>query len=133
MNHWATKYIGIPWKFGGQGPDTYDCWNFVREVQGTHFNIEVPIITYDDQRDVFHHLQHNAELDHWTQMETPIEGDIIMMARAKIPAHVGVWVKSNVQEGVLHCLQGIGVVFTAQQAIRSSGWGQLKFYRRKDE
>lgn len=133
MSHWATGYIGISWEYGAQGPDSYDCWNFVRHVQKTRFSIDVPVILYTDQRDVSHQLQHNAELDRWTQTDSPIEGDIVMMARAKIPAHVGVWIKANGHEGILHCLQHVGVVFTRENAIRSHGWGQLKFYRRKDE
>jgi len=131
--HWASEYIGIQWEYGARGPDSYDCWNFVREVQSKKFNVDVPIIEYVDQRDVFYQLQHNAELDRWKQVESPIEGDIVMMARAKIPAHVGIWINANNDEGILHCLQGSGVVFMRQNSIRSNGWGQLKFYRRKDE
>lgn len=91
------------------------------------------MIEYADQRDVARQLQHNAELDHWAQVEMPTEGDIVMMARAKIPAHVGIWVAANNDQGILHCLQGSGVIFTKESAIRSSGWGQLKYYRRKDD
>lgn len=131
MNHWATGYVGIPWAYGAQGPDCYDCWNFVREVQIKHFGIDVPVILYADQRDVSNQLQHNPELDNWVHVNAPAEGDIVMMARAKIPAHVGVWIAANETQGVLHCLKGIGVVFTRQNMIQSSGWGQLKYYRRK--
>lgn len=133
MSHWATPYVGKRWAYGGLGPDEYDCWNFVREVQKKRFSVDVPVITYTDQRDVFHHLQHNPELDRWRQVTSPIEGDIVMMARAKIPAHVGIWISANGKEGILHCLQGAGVVFTPSNMISSSGWGLLKYYRRKDE
>ncbi len=131
MNHWAIDYIGVPWRYGAQGPDAFDCWNFVREVQRKQFGVHVPIIMYADQREVSNHLQQNPELNNWLQVDSPVEGDIVMMARAKIPAHVGVWVKANASEGVLHCVQGIGVVFTSMGMVRSSGWGSLKYYRRK--
>lgn len=130
--HWAGPYIGKGWRYGGQGPDEFDCWNFVREVQRARFGIEVPIIEYEqDQRDVSNHLQHNPELEKWTPVESPREGDIVMMARAKIPAHVGVWIIANGRAGILHCVKGIGVVFTQAAMVRSSGWGNLRYYRRK--
>lgn len=132
MTHWAGHYIGTPWRYGSQGPDAYDCWNFIREIQLTRFGVDVPVIEYTDQRDVSHQLQHNTELDRWAQVESPIEGDIVMMARAKIPAHVGVWIKANGDEGVLHCVKGSGVVFTRRSGLRTSGWGQLKYYRLKN-
>lgn len=131
MNHWAVPYIGIPWVYGAQGPEAYDCWNFIRKIQLDHFGIDVPVVEYSDQREVSAHLLHNPELDRWTLVDAPQEGDIVMMARAKIPAHVGIWITANSRAGVLHCLEGMGVVFTASNMIRNSGWGSLKYYRRK--
>ncbi len=31
MNNF-NKYIGLPWIAGASGPDTFDCWGFVRYV-----------------------------------------------------------------------------------------------------
>jgi cell wall-associated NlpC family hydrolase len=131
MTHWATQYIGLSWEYGGQGPEAYDCWNFVRKIQRDHFGVEVPIIVIEDQRQASHEMQANSELDNWQSVDVPQEGDIVMMARAKIPAHIGVCVRANNQIGVLHCIQKSGVVFTAMSMLSSNGWGSLKYYRHK--
>lgn len=132
MSHWATRYIGKSWCYGAQGPDAYDCWNFVCEVQRTEYGINMPLIDYgQDQRLASFHMRENPELHNWNKIESPIEGDIVMMARAKIPAHIGVWIVANGKQGILHCLQGVGVVFQQASMITISGWGSLQYYRRK--
>lgn len=32
-NFQYVDLIGIPFKYGGRGPDTYDCWGLVMELQ----------------------------------------------------------------------------------------------------
>lgn len=132
MTHWALKYIGTPWEYGANGPDKFDCWNFVREVQRVHYGINMPEIDYkQDQRLASAHMRTHPELENWTQEPIAQDGDIVMMARARYPAHVGVWTTANGKPGVLHCLEGAGVVFQQAAIISSHGWGLLKFYRRK--
>ena len=31
--HWAIALIGLPWSVHGSGPDSFNCWEFVRMVQ----------------------------------------------------------------------------------------------------
>ena len=42
MTHFALKYIGRPWIAGAQGPDSFDCWGFVRYVLLHEFGHDVP-------------------------------------------------------------------------------------------
>ena len=42
MTHFANKYIGCPWVAGAQGPDSFDCWGFVRFVLLHEYGYNVP-------------------------------------------------------------------------------------------
>ena len=134
MTHWAIPYIGRPWVFGAEGPESFDCWGFVRFVQREHFAISMPVIGYaQDWRETAHLLKEHEEFGHWNRVDVPEEGDVVLMARSRLPIHIGVWIKANQTEGVLHCLQGAGVLFQPGKALSSSGWGCLQFYRHKSK
>lgn len=132
MSHWASQYIGRQWEFGKEGPDSYDCWGFVRHVQREHFAIEMPVIPYGtDWHETADHLAKHQERDNWNQIDKPQEGDVVMMARSRLPIHIGVWINANGTQGVLHCLQGAGVLFQPGKGLAACGWGHLQYYRRK--
>lgn len=131
MTHWAEPYIGRPWESGAQGPDSFDCWGFVRHVQRERFSRELPVIDVDAgrMRAVIQAFSAHPERDHWMQVDLPAEGDCVLMAHARYPSHVGLWVDVD-GGGVLHCVRGAGVVFNSLSALRYSGWGRIAFYRR---
>lgn len=130
MTHWAIQYIGLPWAFGQAGPHAYDCWNFVRLVYNRHFNIDLPVVEYTaDWKDSAKKLQDPEARREWRKVDKPQEGDAVMMARSRYPIHIGLWINANGTQGVLHCLERVGVHFTSQNLIRSSGWGSLEYYR----
>lgn len=134
MNHWAGDLVGKPWAFGAQGPDVFDCWGFVRFVQKHHYQIEVPEIGYaHNVRETAKLLVNHTERDNWVQVKEPEDGDLVMMARNSRPMHIGVWIKANGTYGVLHCLEGIGVVFQAGRTLSISGWGSFQYFRHKHE
>lgn len=128
--HWASEYIGIPWKCGAQGPDAFDCWAFVREIQRARFGREVPIIDVDanDTRAVACAIRDHDERRRWIAVPEPAEGDAVLMAHARYPSHIGVWVDVD-GGGVLHCVRGAGVVFQSRAALAAAGWGRLEYYR----
>lgn len=132
MTHWAIDYVGLPWAFGAQGPEAYDCWNFVREVQKTHYGLELPTVEYTlDWRVAGRELEANAERDNWVQIDKPADGCVALMARSKLPVHIGVVIKANGRLGVLHCLQGAGVVFHLLTSLPGAGWGRLTYFVRR--
>jgi cell wall-associated NlpC family hydrolase len=131
MTHWATPLIGKPWRYGAQGPDAFDCWGFVRHVQATHYGVPLPEVevpsTWPAVREL---LEHHSEHRNWVKVDAPEDGDIVMMARSKIPVHVGIALRANAVIGVLHCMQPSGVVFHRLPDLRIGGWGGLSYYRR---
>ena len=128
--HWAAKYIGLPWENGAQGPESYDCWGFFRHVQRTYFSTEVPFINVDadDLRQVIKNFTKHDEVTRWQKVTKPASGDAVLMRHSKFPSHVGVWLDVD-SGGVLHCVRGEGVVFSSITALKFSGWGHIEFFK----
>ena len=54
------------------------------------------------------------------------DGTLVLMAHARFPAHIGVWLKVEVR--VIHCSEQHGVCCETVLALRQSGWKKLTFY-----
>jgi hypothetical protein len=66
------------------------------------------------------------------QVDQPVDGDLVMMARRSVPVHIGIWVNANGRGGVLHCLEKSGVVFSDKLSLRAMGFGGITYYHPKD-
>lgn len=134
MSHWATPLIGKPWCYGARGPDAFDCWGFVQYVQRMHYGIELPEVlvpsAWPAVRDL---LANHDEHKHWVKVPHPIDGDIVMMARNRVPVHIGIAIEANGGRGVLHCFEPSGVVYQPYPALRLGGWGGLTYFRHAHE
>lgn len=126
MTHWAADYIGEPWIAG-----THDCWAFVRRVWRDHFNLEVPPVDVDacNKMACMRAFAGHEERASWHNVDTPREGDAVLLSQSKHPSHVGVWIDAD-GGGVLHCIEGTGVVFQTVGSMRAAGWHGMEFYRR---
>lgn len=124
-----ARYIGIPWEAGAQGPDAYDCMSFFRLIQREAFGIDVPAIIapdYDDPSVLADLFGSHEERTRWDCINTPpLHGDACMIRR---PMHIGTWLNID-GGGVLHCVRGIGVIFTKDADWRMSGFGRREFFR----
>lgn len=135
MMHWAAQYIGLPWVSGGNGPDEFDCWGFVRFIKAKHFNTQVPVIDVDatNVRTVLKCFKEHPELSRYDIHESnPQAGDVVLLRHSRHPVHCGIWIDVD-GGGVLHCAQGGGVVFQKPTALKLAGWSGLQFYRLKEE
>lgn len=130
QRHWAEQYLGLPWESGSQGPDSFNCWGLVRAVAAKHFNFEPPLIAIDESlgfavRKAFRkHPEHNR----YYTVDVPQAGDIVEMGSAKDMWHVGIWLDVD-GGGVLHSMQGAGVVFTQARHLKMLGWSQTIYWR----
>jgi len=119
---WIREYIGLPWVHG-----EHDCWAFFRRVQRERFMREVPAIDVDafnTMACVRAFTQHNERIN-WQQVDTPADGDAVLMSQSKHPTHVGVWVG----DGILHCVRNTGVVFSNLRALKSFPYNVVGYYR----
>lgn len=131
MTHWATTYLGKSWSAGESGPDAYDCWGLFRQVQAAHYGREVPLVPEVDVGDILavaRAMRDHDERGRWREVPQPADGDGVLMAHARYPSHVGVWIDVG-GGGVLHAVSGAGVIFSSLSSLRLAGWGRILFYR----
>lgn len=123
--HWAEAYIGAPWV-----PQSNDCWAFCRRVWAERFGIDVPVVEIDVHSilTVARAFHGHVERGNWQPVTQPAEGDAVLLSHTRYPSHVGIWLDAD-GGGVLHCQQGIGVIFSRPDALAKNGWGRLSFYR----
>lgn len=120
--HWATGYIGAEWT----RDDT--CWHFAARVWREQFGISVPLLSLDggDPRATRRALD-GPERAAWGAVETPAEGDGVLMTKGARPCHVGIWIGLG---GVLHSVQGAGVIYTPGERVPDLGYRVTGYYRR---
>lgn len=133
--HLVNEYIGRPWVAGGRGPHEFDCWGLFLHVQRTCFGRELPEIPVDatNLRAVLKGFQSHPERERWTPVahsHDRVDGDAVLMRQSRYPVHVGVWLGAD-GGGVLHCMQGAGVVFQRIEHLALHGWQVEGIYRFK--
>lgn len=133
MMHWACDYIGKPWQAGAQGPDAYDCYGLCIAVQRDHFGRQLPLIADGvdraDKRALAKEFLRPEYREGWVGYwhMPPKDGDLVTMAHARHPTHVGIYLDID-GGGILHCVETHGVVFARLAALKAAGWGRLQFY-----
>jgi cell wall-associated NlpC family hydrolase len=127
---WAIEYIGKEWVSGDAGPDSFDCWGLVRHVQKNIYNRDVPEISVDAMniRAVVAAFNNHPERQNWEEVKEPKDGDCLLMSSGKEPTHVGIWIDID-GGGVLHAIQGTGVVFSKNANLKLLGYNTLGIYR----
>lgn len=126
MTHWAANYIGDPWVSG-----EHDCWGFVRRVYREQFGISVPVIDVDalDLRANVRAFERDPERAHWIGVALYADGDAVLMSHNHQAHHVGLWCDVD-GGGMLHAVEGSGVIFSSRQALALAGWNIVGGYRR---
>ncbi len=130
-DHWASAMIGTPWIAGES-----DCWSFARRVWRERFGWDVPPLAVDasSARAGRRALATPPEAAGWVRVERPAEGDAVLMARGTRPCHVGIWIEPDGAtpngSGVLHSVEGPGVIFTPLSGLSALGWHVTGFWRR---
>jgi hypothetical protein len=130
MTHWAEKFIGMPWVNGAQGPDSFDCWGFVRHVYRVERGIDLPILEIDADKPlaIRHAIANEKTRTTWLPVDfTALDDfDVVLLSKAQHPDHVGVWTNG----ALLHCIRELGVCYQTRQSLYRSGWNIVSCYRR---
>lgn len=129
MNTVAQKpwYIGAEWSPDGFGPDKFSCWGLLAVVQAEQFGQKVPDVPLGDVEACKALYKRSMENNEWRIVKTPVHGDAVLLRGGDHP-HVGLWLEND-GGGVLHSLEGHGVVFTRKSMLRNIGMNRLTFYR----
>ncbi|MBR0882191.1 hypothetical protein ABIF65_003679 [Bradyrhizobium japonicum] len=123
--------IGEPWAWQSR-----NCWDFARHVQRELFGLELPgIVVPSDfsRRWVLTEFGRHPERARWQAVPdgpgglvTAADGALVLMAHARFPAHIGVWLRPEAR--VIHCDDKTGVACEAPLALRQMGWKNLTFF-----
>lgn len=118
-------YIGMPY----HAVDN-NCWAFFRKVQFEQFGRTIPGVLIDPDNlaqvaktfDAHHHRRA------WQQVDEPLHSNGVLMRRAAVPIHVGIWLQDKFSQGILHCNKHNGAVFQDLNGLASSGWQVEGYY-----
>jgi len=123
----VENYLGIPYKEGGMGPDSYNCWGLLRHIQTTYFDTNMPIAPIGDAERCQQMFKDHVEASVWAVDEVPQHGYGALMRGGNNP-HVGVYLEFD-GGGILHALEGVGVVFTPITDLGFHGYARVTYYR----
>jgi hypothetical protein len=125
--------IGEPWPWQSR-----NCWDFACHVQRELFGHELPRVAVPadlSKRWVLESIERHPERAAWREVSdgpgglvVAPDGALVLMARLRFPAHIGVWLKR--EAWVIHCSERHGVCCESVLALRQMGWRRLTFYGR---
>lgn len=120
-------YIGIPHKPGGEGPAHYDCWHLLRHLQSEYFGVEMPVAPIGDEEACLALFKDKTATGDWVHVDQPRHGDCALLRGGMWP-HVGIYLDID-GGGVLHSMEGPGVIWTRLPRLRALGFGRTTYYR----
>ena len=95
-------------------------------MQRTYFGKAIPNLPMGrDMRELF---ADELASGRWERVAVPAHGDAALLRGGDYP-HVGVWLVCDGVEGVLHALEGVGVIWTPAPALRMLGFSRVRFVR----
>ena len=123
-------FVGIPFQEKGRSRDGVDCWGLVRLIYSEKYGIELPAYTdlYSDTKDriIGGVIDDNLAMS-WVPVDSPQEGDIIVLRLMGQPFHVGMMLHGTM---FIHAENGKGSVVENYKGTR---WQKrvIGFYRLK--
>lgn len=119
----VVRYLGKKWQ-----PD-FNCWDLVRLIYKQEFAIELCPHGINRANSI---RQANSEiakeLPEWCEVETPIEGDVILLGKKSLSWHVGFMLTENL---AIHLIDNAASKVQPISEIRK-GFHTSKFYRHEN-
>ncbi len=110
---YASNFLGRPYKWGGNGPNSFDCSGFTKYVFA-HFGIKIPRVSRDQAR--------AGKYVPKSQLQA---GDLVFFAKPGKPVHhVGIYVGNN---SMIHAPQTGDVVKISSLSRRSDYYTARRF------
>lgn len=119
--------IGLPYEDGSFGPDSFNCWGLLFYIQHNYFKVSMPIAPIGDADGCKAMFESQLESGAWQPLEKPVHGCGALMRDGQSP-HVGIYLDIDAG-GILHSMEGVGVIWTPLYQLRSLNFGRTKYYR----
>ncbi len=121
----VTGLVGAPFKFGGRGPDSYDCWGLLLEALRRLGKPLPPDYVTETPESATRTIQANLAPPHWVRQEKPEPGDVVMMSTRGIIHHTGLLTPF----GILHTDRKLGCCIMPESALRAIGYQRIEYHR----
>ena len=108
---WVNQYVGR------QYTPQHNCYFWMAHIQRHIFRRHVPL---DQPENISAMLQTSRQ---WVTVPVPEEGAVAFLSRIDEPHHIGVVAEA----GVVHALEGFGVVYESFSRLRQDGWQILRY------
>jgi cell wall-associated NlpC family hydrolase len=132
--HWAAALVGCRYRALARGPRAFDCWGVVQYGWWHRRQIELPDVRQQAERafaEVDRHGRYSAGgiSAHEIDPRDAAELDVVYMTTRDNPHHVGLWGDVRPLGGILHALEGVGVVFQRGVDLGAHGISIVKVMR----
>lgn len=131
-HHWAAPLIGKPYRELARGPDAFDCWGVNQYAWKELAGLDVPDVRLDAPR-AFRSVMETGRCSAGSieafEVKRPRELDAVYLTCRTHPHHVGLWIEPDPIGGVLHAIEGAGVVFQRRADLTAHGYSIVKFMR----
>lgn len=134
--HWTRAYLGRCYDSAGIGPMFFNCWTFFGLVQRQQFGRELPEPPAAEKlAAIVRVFREGPDAFGWRKLEggeTRRDGDGVLLSHRNQPHHIGVYVATWNQGGVLHCLPGPGSVLQSLLHLELGAWNIVGVYRPRE-
>lgn len=123
-------FLGRPYRLGASGPDAYDCYGITRALQAVLFERPMPAFEIPGKSGrmaIAAAIAGHPERLRWAEIEAPVDGAIVTMARHLQGYHLGTWLS---EDGglIVHAMEGVGVVASRLIELEVEGWRRFRFH-----
>lgn len=125
-----SPLLGTPYQLGAQGPGAFDCYSLSRLLQRELFGRDMPAFAMPGtagRSALAAAIAAHPERRRWQEVERPVDGALVTMARNECGYHLGTWLK---EDGglIVHTLERCGVVADTPATLEAIGWRRLRFH-----
>lgn len=125
--HDVNSLIDLPYEAGAFGPDSFNCWGLLYYVQRHYFKTNMPIAPIGDSQACKELFDKKIYSGDWAKVERPEHGCGALMRGGEEP-HVGIYLDLDAG-GILHAMEGAGVIWTPIRRLRALNFGRTTYYR----
>lgn len=87
------RYLGAPWVRGAEGPDTFDCWGWVKYCLNKIGYGHTLDIDYRFPNGLDGEFIQARKNNHWVQVDSRSDNAIVFCYRGEVATHIGIMVE----------------------------------------
>lgn len=123
----VNYFVGMPYESGSFGPESFNCWGLLYFIQTHYFKVQMPLAPIGDSEGCRTLFETQLQSGHWAALDKPVHGCGALMRGGDSP-HVGIYLDIDAG-GILHAMEGAGVIWTPLHQLRAMKFGRTKYYR----